>query len=288
VLLNLKREKMSTSTTSTVLAKPLADFDKIGHNTYLYTAGSYTSTQPLVLLFSWNAAAAKHIAKYTVAYRKLFPTARIVLIRCFTADVFRKESAGARNLGPALETVRAHVKAGGQVLVHIFSNGGGSQLVVFTKAWKKMEGAMFPIRAQIFDSSPGKGDWKRSHAAIVASLPRTRIWQLFGFFTVHFVLLLVFFFNVLLKRENAMVVMCRQLNNPTLFDLKTPRVYLYSKADEMVGWEEVEEHADDAEGLGRHVKKVRFETSAHTGHIREDEGAYWGAVLEAWKQGPRP
>jgi hypothetical protein len=28
---------------------------------------------------------------------------------------------------------------------------------------------------------------------------------------------------------------------------------------------------------------VRFEKSAHCGHVREDESKYWGAILEAWK-----
>ncbi|KAF1961696.1 hypothetical protein CC80DRAFT_488139 [Byssothecium circinans] len=150
---------MSNPTTSTPSTPPhpLAQFQKIGHNTSLYTPPPYTPSQPLILFFSWNAAAAKHIAKYTLGYQGLFPTARILLIRCFTADIFRLASAHQR-LVPALEVVHEHVKAGGEVLVHSSSNGGGTQVVEFAKAWRKMYGGeRMPMRAQIIDSAPGMG-----------------------------------------------------------------------------------------------------------------------------------
>ena len=84
-----------------------------------------------------------------------------------------------------------------------------------------------------------------------------------------------------------MVVLCRELNDPEVFDRAVPRLYLYSRADSMVGVEEVEEHAEIAMGKGWDVTKVRFEKSTHCSHVREDEGRYWGAVMEAWKKGPR-
>lgn len=278
---------MASTKPPTVVAHPLCDFQKIGYNTYLYTPTAYSSAEPLILLFSWNAAAAKHIAKYTAAYQRLFPTARIVLIRCYTMDMFRTEAVYARLLTPAVEIVKGHTKTGGQVLVHSFSNGGGNQVTEFAKAWARTERSLLPMRAQILDSSPGKGDWMRSHAAISASLPRTWLWGLFGSPLVHLLMMMVWAFNRLTRRENKMVVMCRQLNDPAIFDVRTPRVYLYSRADEMVGDEEVEEHADHGEAQGWNVKRVRFEKSAHAGHVREDEEKYWGAVMEAWKVGPR-
>jgi hypothetical protein len=84
-----------------------------------------------------------------------------------------------------------------------------------------------------------------------------------------------------------MDIMRRQLNDDSLFNRRAPRVYLYSKADEMVGHDEVEEHADQAEAQGWKVTRVRFERSPHAGHIREDEGRYWRAVQDAWEGGAR-
>ena len=84
-----------------------------------------------------------------------------------------------------------------------------------------------------------------------------------------------------------MVIICKELNDEKVFDLRVPRVYLYSRADTMVGFEEADEHADIAKVKGWDVTKVQFENSAHCGHVREDEAKYWAAVSEAWNVGPR-
>jgi hypothetical protein len=273
------------------VAKPLSDFQKIGHNTYLWTSPGYLSQPadltPLILLFAWNAAAAKHIAKYTLTYQKLFPTSRILLVRCFTPDMFRSTSSYTFLLQPAMDLVAQHTTSGGQVLVHSFSNGGGNQVNEFAKAWKKKHGAVLPMRAQILDSSPTKGPWMKSHAAITASLPKSLFWTWFGGALVHVLLLCTFIADKIMGRENKMVVLCRELNDASVFDTRVPRVYLYSRADTMVGFEEADEHADIAKAKGWDVTKVQFEKSSHCGHIREDEGKYWAAVMEAWKKGPR-
>jgi hypothetical protein len=271
--------------------EPLSDFQKIGHNTYVYTSPSYLSksptSTPLILIFAWNAAAAKHIAKYTLTYQKLFPTSRILLIRCFTPDMFRSTVTYKKMLQPAMDLVAEHVHCGGEVLVHSFSNGGGNQVNEFAKAWKNKYQTTMPMRVQILDSSPTKGPWMKSHAAITASLPRTTFWSWFGGALVHLLLVCTFVANLVMRRENKMVIICRELNDETVFDNGVPRLYLYSRADTMVGFEEADEHADIATAKGWDVTKVQFEKSSHCGHVREDEGKYWSAVMSAWKTGPR-
>ncbi|KAL6704860.1 hypothetical protein ACN47E_007543 [Coniothyrium glycines] len=284
-------EPTITAPTETI-TKPLSDFQKIGYNTYVWTSSPYLSNRPiaetpLVLLFAWNAAAAKHIAKYTVSYQKLFPTCRIILVRCFTQDMFRSSARNRESFKPAVALVHEHAKAGGEVLVHSFSNGGGNQVNEFAKAWRVQFDAFLPMRAQILDSSPTKGPWMKSHAAISASLPRTLFWRWFGGLFVHVLLLCTFFVDRLMGRGNPMEVLCRSLNDERLFDVRVPRVYLYSHADTMVGFEEADEHADIAISKGWDVTKVQFQKSAHCSHVREDEGKYWAAILDAWKAGPR-
>jgi len=266
-----------------IVDKPLSDFHKIGHNTYLFTPESYSHREPLILLFAWMGAAAKHIAKYTVGYRRLFPSARIVLVRNTTRDFFHNEAAYTKLLGPAIEVVKEHVSAGGQVLVHSFSNGGSNQMTELAKAWVKCEGSPFPMRAQVLDSAPGKGGWRRSHAAMAMELPRAWIWKLIGSACIHLFLGSLFVYDLLAGKENMMTVMRRQLDDPSIFDVRAPRVYLYSKGDAMVGDDEVEEHAEGAERRGWKVTRVRFEKSPHAGHLREDEGRYWAAVMDAWE-----
>ncbi|KZM18975.1 uncharacterized protein EKO05_0011303 [Ascochyta rabiei] len=277
---------MTSSITPQDVAQPLTDFTLIGHNTYLWTSKSYTPpSSPLILLFAWNAAAARHIAKYTISYQRLFPTSQILLIRCYTSDMFTRSARYAYLLAPALDVTHAHVSARGEVLVHSFSNGGGNQVNEFAKAWKSAYGACLPMRCQIMDSSPTKGPWMKSYAAITAGLPRSVFWRWFGGVLVHFLLLCTFLVNVIRGRENKMVVLCREMNDEGIFDKSVPRLYLYSRVDQMVGCEEVEEHAAIARGKGWDVTMVRFERSAHCGHIREDEEKYWDAILQAWKSG---
>jgi hypothetical protein len=232
-------------------------------------------------------AAAKHIAKYTVAYRRLFPSARILLIRCPLEDVFKSGKTLQNLLRPAFGTVEEHVKNGGDVLVHSFSNGGCIMLVEFSKLWRAETGTTLPMRAQVIDSAPGKGAWKRSHAAIYISLPRTFLTRIFGSLLIHLLLFATFLWDKVTRREHMMLTMARTLNDPHLFTPEAPRVYLYSKADAMVGHEEVEEHAEQAIKTGRSVSLVRFEKSPHAGHIMEDEGKYWEAVIKAWNREAR-
>ncbi|PSN74105.1 indole-diterpene biosynthesis protein-like protein PaxU [Corynespora cassiicola Philippines] len=268
--------------------EPFSSFQRIGYKTLLYTPDTYAATKdPLVLFFSWNAAAPKHIAKYIVAYRKLFPNARILLVQCDTPDMFQRQAVYETRLDPALEVTKSHVKSGGELLVHSFSMGGLNQLTEFAKAWLKSEGSVLPMRAHMMDSSPGKGNWKRSHAAIAMSLPRSWIFRLFGSTIVHLFLFAVFLYHQVTRSEHKFVVIWRQINDEQLFDHRTPRVYLYSKADQMIGCDEVEQSAAEAKAKGRDITLVRFENSAHAGHVREDEGKYWNAVMEAWKAGPR-
>ncbi|KAJ4986143.1 hypothetical protein SVAN01_08407 [Stagonosporopsis vannaccii] len=276
---------MEPSVTPTQVVQPLSEFEKIGHNTYLWTPFSFSPESPLILLFAWNAAAAKHIAKYTISYQRLFPSSRIVLVRCYTVDMFTRSAHYPALLTPALDITYRHTQAGGEILVHSFSNGGGNQVNEFAKAWKRKYGSKVPMRVQIMDSSPTKGPWMKSHAAIAAGLPKSWFWKWFGGMLVHLLLLGSFLVNIVRRRENKMVVLCREMNDELTFDMSVPRVYLYSRVDEMVGYEEVEEHAAIARRKGWDVTMVSFEKSAHCGHVREDEGRYWDAILTAWKKG---
>ncbi|CAO2651607.1 Nn.00g041770.m01.CDS01 [Neocucurbitaria sp. VM-36] len=201
--------------------------------------------------------------------------------------MFRLTSSYGALLKPAMDLVAEHTNTGGEVLVHSFSNGGGNQVNEFAKAWKMHFGTLLPMRAQILDSSPTKGPWMKSHAAISASLPKTLFWKWFGGALVHLLLVCTFIVNTAMRRPNKMVAICEELNDDKVFKTSVPRVYLYSRADTMVGFEEADEHADIARTKGWDVTKVQFEKSAHCGHVREDEAKYWAAVMEAWKKGPR-
>ncbi|KAF2198779.1 hypothetical protein GQ43DRAFT_443043 [Delitschia confertaspora ATCC 74209] len=260
----------------------LYQFNKIGYNTFLYTSPSHDPKSPLILFFSWNAAAAKHIAKYAVGHQQLFPDCQILLIRGNTLDFFRREAAYRKLNAPALEVVKEHVKYGGEILVHSFSNGGANQLSHFAKSYKQATGTVLPMRAQVLDCSPGIGGYVVSHRAIVLGLPKTILFRLFGEIVIHVFLVAIWLTRTLTGRRNPMLPLRERLNDPNLLDQRAPRVYLYSKEDELVPPGEVDDHAKEAEEKGWKVRKVLFQTSPHCGLLKEDAEGYWSAVMDVW------
>jgi len=62
------------------------------------------------------------------------------------------------------------------------------------------------------------------------------------------------------------------------------RTYIYSEADALVDWRDVESHAAAAVENGfRDVRLEKFEGSMHVAHARADEGRYWRVVRETWE-----
>lgn len=62
-------------------------------------------------------------------------------------------------------------------------------------------------------------------------------------------------------------------------------MYIYSDADRMVDWQEVEDHAADARSRGFVVDLERFEGSGHAAHVRVGGGErYWQIVKDLWRE----
>jgi hypothetical protein len=64
--------------------------------------------------------------------------------------------------------------------------------------------------------------------------------------------------------------------------LHTPRLYLFSRKDQLVSWQEVARHAEIAKERGMDVHCELFEESAHVAHVRVEPEKYWSSVQEVW------
>lgn len=62
------------------------------------------------------------------------------------------------------------------------------------------------------------------------------------------------------------------------------RLYLYSKEDDLILWEDIEQHAAETRQLGRGVDAEVFGGSGHVGHMRMHPEQYWGAVARSWEE----
>lgn len=70
-----------------------------------------------------------------------------------------------------------------------------------------------------------------------------------------------------------------ELNDPAVFGATAKRLYLYSTADQMVRWEDVESHLAEAKAqLGCCPEGVAFPDSPHCAIVRDHADRYWYTI----------
>lgn len=72
------------------------------------------------------------------------------------------------------------------------------------------------------------------------------------------------------------------MNDPRFSSLDARRCYVYSRSDKLVKWEDVEEHADEAERRGYDVRRTKFDATEHVSHMKTDRFKYWTAMERLW------
>lgn len=109
-------------------------------------------------------------------------------------------------------------------------------------------------------------------------LPKFFPVRILGILILHIACIVMWLQRHVVGTENVITRVRRELNDPLFFPTEARRVYIYSKTDDMVDWETVEEHAIGAEEDGCQVERERFNSSKHVGHMMEDSKRYWTAV----------
>ncbi|KAK3677029.1 hypothetical protein LTR78_003234 [Recurvomyces mirabilis] len=230
-----------------------------------------------IIICAWFRAQSKHIAKYTTHYCQRYPDAQILLLECVYQDMLTTPYATQQSrLQPAIEILQAAQRAGHAIFLHSFSNGGSHTAVQLAAAWKQKKASPLPILAMALDSSPGSPSLTLAAAAIIFSFPKSARWWVTVI--VWTIVVPIISFPALLGSDNVVHKLRKELVDPDLFSVDAPRVYLYSKVDEMVPHASVEEHVALARRAGYGVKTVLFEKSAHVAHVNEDRDKYWAAV----------
>ena len=67
-------------------------------------------------------------------------------------------------------------------------------------------------------------------------------------------------------------------------DASAKRLYVYSDSDLMVGWKDIERHAEDARKIGVNAKTRKLEGSKHVQHMLQSWESYWESVETFWKE----
>lgn len=141
------------------------------------------------------------------------------------------------------------------------------------------------MSALILDSSPALADFRSigSAISIATQNPVTRYITLAIIYVMYTHLL---FLQMIFGGKTLETQYLEGLLQPRLLpwmNAQTPRLYIFSKEDELVPWEQVQRHAETAKQSGLNVCCEVYEKSAHVAHMRFDPERYWASILDLWQ-----
>jgi hypothetical protein len=249
----------------------------------------------LIIITSWTGALPKHIAKYTEAYKDIFPTAPVLLVTTSVGDLtdprpFKKKAAV---LEPALRFIETLILSRNtehfNIFLHSFSDGGSYKATTLARAFVEHAGYRLPIAATLFDSSPGSPRFSSNMAALKRTLPKNWAVRLVPLVlgTAWLVAAFGFHRGLLRGREQKDVLTKtrRAMNDTALWPVAgVARTYLFSEADDLIAWRDVLDHAElSARQHGVVSLVVKYDSTAHCNHMRGNEDHYWGVVRKTWE-----
>ncbi|KFY47169.1 hypothetical protein V494_00122 [Pseudogymnoascus sp. VKM F-4513 (FW-928)] len=245
------------------------------------TKATVGATPETILFLSWGDANARHIEKYTDMYAKLYPGAKIILVRGGVADFLYRSERTQRNLVDSVVKMLSG-SADDTLLVHVMSNAGSKQWSTINKLYFQSTGRALSNAVTIIDSAPGCWRSKQTWTALSRSLPRAYLPRLVLGFIFGIILGVMHLGTYLLPGPNLLEVVRDQMNDPAGTVKGARRCYIYSEEDDIIGKEDVEEHARDAQRKGWEVELVKFQGSTHVGHFKHDPEKYIKAIEKTW------
>lgn len=163
----------------------------------------------------------------------------------------------------------------------MFSNGGSLEFVDVCTLFKKSTGNILSVKAVVLDSCPGEPTLKEGWAAMAISLPKGILW-----YPAAAVILILLGISGVSKNvfgiENLVDKTRGWMNDWDNVDRGAKRLYVYSEVDRMVGWRDVERHAEMTRGEGVEVSLLKEVETPHVQHALKDSERYWKKVKEFW------
>ncbi|KAI1825642.1 hypothetical protein F4861DRAFT_501084 [Xylaria intraflava] len=253
-----------------------------------------TGTEPTaILVFGWGDGQPKHVGKYSEGYHALFPSARIVVItNPILAATTQTLYWRTHDMMPVIDTIfPTKDNRSERVIIHIMSNTGGIFAAATLNAYRERHGpdAVLPHHLCVSDSTPGglnfmSEAWRWSRA-MALNVPK---WIPLPFVLSQALccvfLTLVNYAAVAVGIEPSGSYSARIFNEHAFATPKALRLFCYSKEDDLVYWEDLEEQAALARSNGYTTVLEEFKGSPHVGHMRVHPEQYWSSILRCWKQ----
>ncbi|KAK0716098.1 hypothetical protein B0H67DRAFT_257111 [Lasiosphaeris hirsuta] len=301
-------------TTVVDAASPLMGFARLSDQVYMQPAVVPTNLHMVdpshpttVIIYGWGDASPKHVSKYVDGYRRLFPHAKLVLIFSpILRAIIQHVDVRTRDMEPVLDAVfgvdhthpvahqdEAPPKAAqiidDRILAHVMSNTGGINFASTLNAYLRRHNATLPHRMLVCDSTPGSVDfmpnlmpWSRAMALGVASWfpwPFAATQVLAGGF-----LAALHGAGWVLGRTSAAEFSTGAVSDPAFSTTAARKLYLYSKEDDIIHWQDIEAHAALSRARGYAVDAEVFDGTSHVGHMRKHPEQYWTAITRTWRE----
>ena len=258
---------------------PLAEFTQLSPTTLFYKPSNHLPTSPTILLHTWMSAAPSNIQFYFRKWRSSCPTASIILTLGTVPNmVYISTKTQKRNVASILSLLRAEPDS--PTYAHLFSNAGSYSASVLLRAFKETsaDGAtLLPLEGIIFDSTPSRGSYTNAYTGISYEVVRFPFsFRYPAILAIHAMLLIVAFRQALFGTLKVYTQLETDLNDENLVVPNISRLYIYSKEDKLVKWDDIEHHASVAEARGWPARLLKF---SGTDHCRHGKGAgeerYW-------------
>ncbi|OTA98989.1 hypothetical protein M426DRAFT_325542 [Hypoxylon sp. CI-4A] len=245
-----------------------------------------------IIIYGWGDGTPKNVGKYVDGYHKLFPRARIVMVISTTfAAMYPSLEQRMKDMMPIIDTLFPTPGDGTEkIILHVMSNTGGVYAAATLSAYQLRHGTdkAFPHHLCVSDSTPGSVEfstevvrWSRAVAMGTAK------WFPWPFAVTHSIwwacLYLIYFLEKIFGREAAGMYSLRVFLDHATATPRAHRLYMYSKKDDLIWWEDVEMQAAAAKEKGYTTTLELFDDSAHVAHMRTHPEKYWGAIERCWR-----
>lgn len=221
---------------------------------------------PIVMLLGWAGCQDRYLMKYS----KIYEDRGLITVR-YTAPVetlFWKRTA-MKPIGEKILKLIHDMNFDSHPLIfHIFSNGGAYLYQHISLAIRKNKNPI-QIRGMIFDSAPGERRMLGLFRAVTAIYGREKrkcncLAAVFITLTLSFMWFVeetyTAFKSLFMKTEPSQTNPFNDLKNePNQF----PQLFMYSKGDVVIPYEDIENFAKYREQRGVDVSKICFEDAEH-------------------------
>ncbi|KAF2881471.1 hypothetical protein ILUMI_24707 [Ignelater luminosus] len=230
---------------------------------------------PIVLLFGWAGCQDKYLSKYSQIYED-----RGLITLRYTAPVkylFWKRHH-LLNLGDRIVKLLVDMNFESHpVIVHCFSNGGAFLYQNFSVALGKSSKPI-ELKGVIFDSAPGPRrilSLFRAMSAIIGgsflfNIPVTVLVTAFLIIMWEYDIIKSYFFPDNFQSD-PFEYLKREVN-------KCPQHFIYSKADTLILYTDVENFMEKRKQNGAEITSLRFDASPHVKHYTHHREEYITSV----------